>query len=479
MRLFRLHIFFAALGISLSAMSAPIDEARKLYNAGDYEAAAAKARPLVKRSPRDGNANFFLGASLYALGNYDEAIAPLKVAEGRGVAEAARMLAEYSLETYKADEAREYLESWEALLKKGKKEIPESLAEMNSRAVQMQNMLERVERIEIIDSLTVSAADFFKAYRLSAQAGRLLPPDAVSRLGAGNDLDELSVAYMPENNSELLWSALVDGKYTLYGADILDDGTLDHTAPLDDALAGGGNAVFPFLMPDGMTLYFAADGEGSLGGYDIFMTRRTEADGGGKSFFQPQNMGMPYNSPANDYLLAIDETTGLGWWATDRNAEPGTLTIYVFAPSAVRVNVEPSDPNLASLARLDNIALTRREGVDYGALLDSRLEGIGDENEASTGVSAPRFALDMGNGKVYYRLADFTVESARSAMLEALAAEAALRKHLEKEQALRDSYAAGDHSVANAILASEKETASQRARILDRRNAAVRLETRR
>lgn len=30
-----------------------------------------------------------------------------------------------------------------------------------------------------------------------------------------------------------------------------------------------GNVNYPFLMSDGITLYYASDGEGSLGGYDI------------------------------------------------------------------------------------------------------------------------------------------------------------------------------------------------------------------
>jgi hypothetical protein len=35
----------------------------------------------------------------------------------------------------------------------------------------------------------------------------------------------------------------------------------------------GGNDNYPFMAPDGTTFYFASDGEGSIGGYDIFVTR--------------------------------------------------------------------------------------------------------------------------------------------------------------------------------------------------------------
>lgn len=469
-------ILFAAATAAMTA--GPIDEARKLYHAGDYAAVIEKLRPVVKRSPRDGNATFFYGASLLATGDTEQALPQLKVAESRGVAEASRILAETALDAYDVNEAEEHLDKWAATIKKSKKAvIPAEHEALTSKLIQMRNMLERVERIEIIDSLTVDSADFFENYRLAPAAGRILPPEAVSRLGAGTDAEEMSTAYMPENHSEILWAAADStGTFRLYGADILDDGTVDHTTPLDDKLGDGGSARYPFLMPDGMTLYFASDGNGSIGGYDIFMTRRTDSDDGDKEFFQPQNLGMPYNSLYNDYMLAIDETSGLGWWATDRNRIPGKVTIYIFAPSAMRVNADTTDPALLALARLSDISLTQNKDVDYKKLLASKLPSQTDNN--GIGSASPRFAIDLGNGKVYYRLSDFRNDDARSAMLDALAVEAKLRKHLAEEDALRERYRKGDRSVADAILASEARTDNLRQNVTERRNASVRLETR-
>ncbi|MBD5232821.1 MAG: hypothetical protein HDS65_01440 [Bacteroidales bacterium] len=479
MHSFRLITGAALLAACVFASSAaPIDDVRKLYNEGRYEEAAEKARPLVKRSPRDGNANFFLGASLFMLGNFEEAVEPLEMAESKSVAEAARMLAQYSLDIYDAEEAREHLDTWEAILKKNKKSVPELFDELSSKTVQMQNMLDRVEKIEVLDTLTVDSAAFFRVYRLSPEAGSLLPPEAVSRLGAGNRSDRLSMAYMPENRSELLWAASDSTEYfRLFSADILDDGTIDHPQMLDESLAGGANALYPFLMPDGVTLYFASDGEGSLGGYDIFMTRRTDASGNGRDYFQPQNIGMPYNSPANDYLLAIDETTGLGWWASDRDCEPGKLKIFIFAPAPKRVNVDVSDPNLASLAMLSDISLTQKEGVDYKALLNEKLPAA-TANGSDTDSQGVKFALDLGNGRILYRLNDFKNKQARAAMLEAIATESTLRKLSAQLDALRNTYRSGDRSVASRILEAEKEEASLRGRILSQRNTAIRLESR-
>lgn len=457
----------------MMASAAAVDDARRLYHEGNYAAAEVQAREALRKTPKDGNANFFLGASLFHLGDTEAAMAPLRQAESRGVTEASQMLAEIALDRYDTDTADEHLERWSAAIKKAKKTLPESYSALTNRAMQLRNMLDRVEKIEVLDSLVVDSADFFSAYRLSPAAGRILPPDAVARIGAGAGADELSTAYIPENHSEVLWSAADStGVYRLYGADILDDGTIDHAKVLDENLGDGGDAKYPFLMPDGATLYYANNGDNSLGGYDIFMTRRSDD---GSQYFTGQNVGMPYNSPYDDYLLAIDETSGLGWWATDRNRIPGKVTVYVFAPAAVRENANPETDNVAALAALTDISLTRKPGVDYQAMLAQRLPA--QSTDAAFTAGSPSFALDMGNGHIYTSLSDFRNDRARSAMLDALGLEATLRKHLSAEEELRDRYRRGDHSVESAILSSEHETADLRRRLATRRNSAIRLET--
>lgn len=87
------------------------------------------------------------------------------------------------------------------------------------------------------------------------------------------------------------------------------------------------------MMADGMTLYFAAKGEESLGGYDIFVTRYNKSTG---EFVRAENVGMPFNSPANDYLMAIDETCNIGWFVTDRNQTADNVCIYRFIPNETR-----------------------------------------------------------------------------------------------------------------------------------------------
>lgn len=459
-----LYSLILLLTAALTAMAAkPLDEAKRLYLDGKYEEALPRLEALRKSSPRDGNVNYYLGSTLYALGRYDEAEAPLKVAEGRGVTDASRLRAVIALDAYRLDDASEALDTWEAKLKKNKKQAPDGLGEMQSRLIMMRNMLERVEKIEIIDSLVVDADDFFTHYRLSRSAGHLVP-------AAEADIDAATVVYRPENNGELIWAeADTTGTLRLMSAQILDDGTTDTPRHLDDELAGGGNADYPFLMADGMTLYFAADGDNSLGGYDIFLTRRND-DG----FFQPQNIGMPYNSPYDDYMLAIDESTGIGWWATDRNRIPGKVTIYVYITSPTRVNVDVDDPALAGLARISSIAATQTPGKDYSALRE-RIAAIGDgRHSARTGHAV--FEIALGNGRIARSLDDFSNARARKAMEELLANRAEREKTAAELEKLRDRYRAGDRSTAARIEELEDMTLYLDSAMPTLRNKVVRLE---
>lgn len=461
-----------AVALSLGAAAAPIDEAKRLYAEGAYTEALDVLEGIVRRTPRDGTANYYLGATLIALGRPDDATGPLEKARDRGVTDAYGLLAQMALDNYDPAAASELLDGWRERLRRNRKPEPEALDALAARTVRMRNMLERVEAIEVLDSIAVERSRFFEVYRLSREAGRILPPAAVGR-ALGRDTEAASVAFMPESRTEMLWAETDSaGTHTLYGAGILDDGTPDHPAPLAGLDGTGESCDFPFLMSDGQTLYFATRGEGSLGGYDIFMTRR-DSDG---EYLQPQNIGMPYNSPSDDYMLAIDETTGLGWWATDRNNLGDSVTVYVFRPSAMRVNVDPASPDIAALARLSGISLTRKPETDAAAELDRRLALARTPIANETG-RAELFALDLGNGRIYTSLDDFGNAAARASMTEYLGTMSRLQQHLAAEEALRARYRAGDRSVAAAIEESETETARLRAQALARRNNAIRLES--
>ena len=126
---------------------------------------------------------------------------------------------------------------------------------------------------------------------------------------------------------------------------------------------------YPFMLSDGLTLYFAAQGPESIGGYDIFMTTYDAAEG---RFLKPENIGMPFNSTANDYLFVIDEYNQLGYFATDRlHPESDSVCVYTFIPAEKYQTYDPSAFSLeqiADFAHITNISKTWEKAPRKAAL---------------------------------------------------------------------------------------------------------------
>ncbi|MCX4331160.1 MAG: hypothetical protein OSJ24_03070 [Muribaculaceae bacterium] len=332
------------------------------------------------------------------------------------------------------------LESIEAL-RSDKKADTNAADSLESRVNRMSEMIQRVEDVAIIDSINVDREDFFRSYRLAPTAGRLLAP---AELGDDFEAAGQTVVFMPEDGSFMIWgtdNGLVESAR-------LTDGSWEEPVSLGDVLNAGGTANYPFQLADGTTLYYATDGDDSLGGLDIYISQRNR-DG----FAVPQNMGMPYNSPYDDYMLAIDEETGAGWFATDRNRLGDMVTIYVFIPSETRVNLDVDLPDLADRARIAGIASPLDDGQQ--ALLEriSRLQPAGNSYIDNT----PDFIFPLPDGRVYTRWSDFSSPAARRLMENYVDAEADNRSDLEQLAALRAGFNPADKEAARRILALEKK----------------------
>lgn len=459
------------LAASLTLNAAPIDDVKRMYEERDFAGAVEAARRIVNRSPRDANANYWLGASLVASGDAKAAVAPLTVAEDRGSTDASELLAKLAIDDYDVDKASAHLDKWRQKLTRNKRNasIPEALEQMSGRVVRLRNMLQRVERIEIIDSFSVAKHNFFESYRLSPDAGRILDSRGVGDY-VNISIDNASTGFIPQSRTELFWNQPDStGVQQLWMSGILDDGTLDHPVVLCEEVNNGANVTCPFLMPDGFTLYFASDREDGLGRYDIYMTARDDEG----DFLQPQNVGLPYNSPYDDYMLAIDETSGLGWWVTDRNQIADSLTVYVFNPSQVRVNVDPEDENVAALASLSNIALTQKSDVDYAAMFAERTSALRqDESNSRNSIS-----LELENGRIARRINDLRSSAARSAMLEYLGHLSRYERLTEELDAMRRAYRSGNRNSASEILEMENTQNQMRRQLLELKNNVVRLES--
>ena len=329
-----------------------------------------------------------------------------------------------------------------------KKKRPTEAAESELEIIkQGARMIKGVEDVAVIDSFVVDKNEFLKAYKVSHESGTLHQDNSIA-----------GTIYQSEMGNKIIYGDQdPDGKMQLYSRIKLINNWSD-PEPLN-TLNEQGNVNYPYLMADGVTLYYASDGEGSLGGYDIFVTRY---DSESSSYLRPDNIGMPFNSPANDYMYVIDELNNLGWFASDRYQPEDKVCIYVFVPNETKVvyDYENTDPTtLKEAASLRSIRTTWKD-TDKVRIAKQKLAALiyAKDTEKKEGD----FLFIIDDSTVYHTLNDFRSTPARAAYQQVMQKQKdydMLSKNLEEK---REQYAQSNRSqkkaLAPGILDLEKRT---------------------
>jgi len=225
------------------------------------------------------------------------------------------------------------------------------------------NMREMTQQIIIIDSIVTSKDQFLASIRMTPESGKLMTTGSFYRN------NQKGILYLNEMGNKVYFSQPDGHQLQLYTADKLGN-EWSRPQRLEGISEGIDEASYPFMLTDGVTFYFAGKGEESIGGYDIFMTRYDSRSG---SFLKPENIGMPFNSEANDYMYAIDEANRIGYFVSDRRQPEGKVCIYIFIPSETRKTYNAakySEDKIRSFADITRIADTWGNGTERKAALE-------------------------------------------------------------------------------------------------------------
>ena len=329
--------------------------------------------------------------------------------------------------------------------------------EVSAASLLYRNMLGATAKVMFVDSMVVEKSLFLSSVPLNKEAGTLMSYPAYFKehkhLDGSVYLNEFkNTIYYSEGDSV--------GKTGIYTADRIGAEWSDPQR-LSEIGYDFEQPNYPFLMADGITLFFAAKGSNSLGGYDIFMTRK---DGETGKFFLPENYGMPFNSTANDYLLAIDEMDDLGWLVSDRFQPEGKVCIYTFVPTAQRASFqegEVSQQQLEAYAKLNSIAQTWAFGNKADAL--KRIEMLKERNAKTTKTNAWRFPIN--DDKVYTSMADFKTKQGKELFVELTELYKRQAKAIQTLEEKRAIYHKGRYNEAEAIKALEKNVEQLNAKV--------------
>lgn len=450
----RLYSFIIMGVIAFGVHADLLEQARGELTQGDWKKAQATLEQAASQNPKivsSAQYNYLLGACKFEEGEYQEAQRLLLSAKSKGNGAANLYLGRLAFLDYDFEKATNLYGEFKRHRERSGQVVGETVERLERQLDIAENSLESVEKIVVIDSIAVPSEDFFKYYKLSPSAGKFIPG---SELPLEKHRKGVEMAFVSEGGDFMMWGEPNEvGNMRIVESTRLTDGEWQEPVEVPKFLHKGGYADYPFMMPDGVTLYYASNGEESMGGYDIFVVSRDAQTG---EYLQPQNLGMPFNSPADDYLLAVDEELGVGWWATDRNQLGDKVTLYVYIVNDLRKNYDSFDDDILEKARLDDYRSTQNpaDKQKYEKLLNAISELGGDD----PGQKQGSFSFPMPGGHFYHELSDFKSVEARMKMESYLKGEKQMTSMASELKSLRERYPVNRaDNVKEDILRLERE----------------------
>lgn len=186
------------------------------------------------------------------------------------------------------------------------------------------HLLSNLTDLEVMSKSELSENDYFRSYKKIG--GKLLVKPDEFKTGTDRKKKEKSVVFLPNGSNVVYFSSYGDNPETgkdLYTSVKQANGTYSKPEKVK-----GVNTEFdedyPFLHPDGKTLYFASKGHNSMGGYDIFKSVFNEET---NTWGAPFNLEFPINSPDDDYLFVTDSLETTAYFSTGRQSPPGKIDV--------------------------------------------------------------------------------------------------------------------------------------------------------
>ena len=326
--------------------------------------------------------------------------------------------------------------------KKKKRVVKKPVVEQPQEDPRITNMREMTQQILIIDSIVTDKRIFLSHLRISQEVGTIMSTQQF----LNQSQDDSTSVFINEMGNKAYFSLPDDSlRHQLYTIDKLGN-EWSRPIALQGISDGINEAAYPFMLTDGITFYFAGKGPESIGGYDIFFTRY---DSHSSRFMKPENLGMPFNSEANDYMYAIDEYNRIGYFVSDRRQPEGKVCIYIFVPSDSRKNYDLSDyseQQIRNFSTISQIADTWGNGTERQAALE-RLKHLSVAAKQSKAVPTADASqqLVINDALTYSSAKDFRSREAAALYEQLIKA----RKQLSTLNAELDS-AREDYAKANA-----------------------------
>ena len=397
----RIKLIIISALICVLSNAQTLQQGRNYFLQGDYEKAKPIMLKYLKQKPDDASRNYWYGICCMETGEKDKAIPYLEKAAAKKIFKAFRTLGQYYEDR---EDYQPAITNYEAFVKGistdkelHDKALEDSLTQATDSLKVLFRMLRNASRICFIDSFQVSKDELFSTYIIGESTGSFYPSSAFFEDNSEGEV------FLPETGQNILYSRMTpQGVFRFYTKFKSFDRWTEET-PVS-GLETDGDLRYPFLQNDGVTIYYAASGSESMGGLDIFVSRYNTATG---KYLKPENIGMPFNSEANDYLYVIDEDNNLGWFATDRRQPKDTVCVYVFIPNERNQKFNYEDGDTLAIHRAARLMSIEETQSDLIAVRSARQRLTLLRYELAEKSEQGSFTYIIDDVTTYHNLDDF------------------------------------------------------------------------
>jgi hypothetical protein len=346
MRFSFLFVFLAILCCSNSYSQVKNEDdlkkqAEKYFDDEDYNLAYKLFAQLVSLYPKDPDYNYKLGVCmLYTEPDKKKPYSYLLLAT-KNPADAPKDAKFYLAKTYhvnyRFDEAIKLYTEYKAIGSSAS--IKRLQVDREIQACKNgKRLLSNLTDLVVINKKQLNEADYFKGYDVKEIGGKLLVKPDEYKSSYDKKKKDKSVVYLPRSGERLYYSSNGGGNgRDIYYVNRLPNGSWSKPTMLPAVINTEFDEDYPFLHPNGKTLYFSSKGHNSMGGYDIFKTTYNEST---QSWSKPENLEFPINSPDDDILFVTDSLEKTAFFSTGRYSPYGKLDV-------LKINTERRPMNFA------------------------------------------------------------------------------------------------------------------------------------
>ncbi len=214
------------------------------------------------------------------------------------------------------------------------------------------HLLQNIRDLYVFEKHHVPLESFFRSYSITKFGGKLLIKPDVFKSKFDKKLGETTIIFLSDTQQVVYYSSYGrDGKSgkDIYRSYKQKDGSWGNPEKLSKVVNTEFDEDYPFILPDGKTLYFSSKGHNSMGGYDIFRTTWDEMK---KEWTTPVNLDFAINTPYDDILFVTDADERYAYFSSVRYSGLNQINVFL-----VRIDERPDEYTNEALAVVTDLAV--------------------------------------------------------------------------------------------------------------------------